>query len=148
MRRGNESGSWPSYGHRLGANLRDLREMRGLTQEQLAEMVGMARNTISNIERNENNNGSPADPRLSTIYRLAAALDVPPAVLLPAGDRRVADICVATGLGIQLEWPASEEDTQPFIAAAQWAYLDPDGPASPRPVVARETDGGGPTGEA
>lgn len=146
MRRGKESGSWLSYGHRLGANLRDLREMRGLTQEQLAEKVGMARNTISNIERNENNNGSAADPRLSTIYRLAAALDVPPAVLLPAGDQRVADICVASGLGIQLEWPASEEDTRPFITAPQWQYLDPATPAPPQSVGARETDGGAPAG--
>ncbi|GAB2500645.1 Helix-turn-helix protein [Corynebacterium atrinae] len=108
---------WPSYGHRLGQNLRDLRRLRGLTQERLGDLAGLARNTISNIERNENNNGQAADPQLSTLYRLAKVLDVPPSVLLPAGDQRVDAICPDVSLNISIVWPRVERDTLPFSAA-------------------------------
>ena len=35
---------------RIGAQLKDLRQKRGWTQEQVAEMVGLNRSTIANIE--------------------------------------------------------------------------------------------------
>ncbi|NLA55720.1 MAG: helix-turn-helix transcriptional regulator [Corynebacterium humireducens] len=97
---------WPSFGLSLGRNLRRLRKARRLTQDDLAELTGLTRNTISNIERNLGNADTPGDPRLSTVYRLARALDVPPAVLLPAGGEMVADICPAGAYGITLRWPA------------------------------------------
>lgn len=90
--------------------------MRGLTQERLADLVDMSRNSISNIERNENNSGNATDPLLSTIYRLAEALDVPPAVLLPGADRRTEDICSADSLEIEFVWPASAQDRLSFSA--------------------------------
>lgn len=105
---------WPSYGLALGRKLAQLRRLRGLTQDQLATLSDVSRNSISNIERNLNNAGTATDPRLSTLYRLARALDVPPAALLPGGDRLVADICSAEGLGISLRWPAGEGDLRPF----------------------------------
>lgn len=117
MKRRSEWRPWPSYGHRLGKNLRDLRRMRGLSQERLAELVGMTRNSISNIERNENNSNNATDPRLSTIYRLAAALDIPPAVLLPGGGHHIEDICASQQLGIEITWPADGRDTLPFAAS-------------------------------
>lgn len=88
--------------------------MRGLTQEQLAALSGIARNSISNIERNLNNAGTATNPQLSTIYRLARALDVPPAVLLPAGDLPVADICSAQEVGIAIRWPDGRQDLHRF----------------------------------
>lgn len=105
---------WPSYGLRLGRNLHALRRMRGLTQEQLASLSDVSRNSISNIERNLNNGGTATDPHLSIVYRLARALDVPPAALLPGGDRLVADICSAEKVGVSLHWPDGEEDVRPF----------------------------------
>lgn len=47
-------------------------------------MCGMHRNQISNLERNTSNR-EPfiADPQLSTVYRLALALNVAPALLMP-----------------------------------------------------------------
>ncbi|MGP6173829.1 helix-turn-helix domain-containing protein [Corynebacterium sp. A21] len=106
---------WISYGSRLGRNLYELRKMRGLTQERLAELAGVSRNMISNIERNENNDKT-SDPVLSTIYLLARALHIPPSVLLPAGDQYVEDICTAEGPRVDLVWPAHPEDTLPFDA--------------------------------
>lgn len=115
MARREERRFWISYGRCLGLNVQELRKMRGLTQERLAELAGLTRNVVSNIERNENNSKS-GDPVLSTVYMLARALHVPPAVLLPAGDEYVDDICHAEGAGVDLVWPSQPEDTMPFDA--------------------------------
>ncbi|AGF71659.1 helix-turn-helix domain-containing protein [Corynebacterium halotolerans] len=114
MGRRSEWRRWASYGHCLGENLRVLRTMRGLSQDRLAELSGLSRNQISNIERNENTSTRSTDPVLSTVYKLARALHVPPVALLPAGDRFVEDICPAEGLGVDIVWPARPEDTMAF----------------------------------
>lgn len=75
---------WPSYGHAFGVRLHKLRRLRGLTQDGLAEIANLSRNQISNLERNENSATKSSDPTMSTIYRLARALHVPPAALMPA----------------------------------------------------------------
>ncbi len=116
MRRRLEWGHWASYGHCLGENLRQLRTMRGLSQDRLAELAGVSRNQISNIERNENSSRRSADPVLSTLYKLARALHVPPAALLPASDQLVDEICPAEGPGVDVRWPAHPEDTMAFDA--------------------------------
>ena len=58
--------------------------LRGLSQEALAHEAGLHRNQVSNLERARSNR-EPfiSDPQLSTVYRLAVALNVPPAYLLP-----------------------------------------------------------------
>ena len=61
---------------KIGRNLRQLREDRLLTQEELGEAAGVSRDQISRIERNE------VDPRFSTIRKLAKALDVDPRGLI------------------------------------------------------------------
>ncbi|WP_041631718.1 helix-turn-helix domain-containing protein [Corynebacterium maris] len=111
-------GHWPSYGHKLGENLRALRIMRGLSQGRLAVLAGLSRNVVSNLERNENSAHRCSDPVLSTVYKLARALRVPPVVLLPAAHRPVNGICAgeAVGEGVDLLWPARPEDTRPFTA--------------------------------
>ncbi|MBS4100951.1 helix-turn-helix domain-containing protein [Tsukamurella paurometabola] len=81
---------WNTYGDALARRLVTLRKARGLSQEKLAELAGLHRNQISNIERNVSSNDGVSDPHMSTMYRLAAALDVPPALLMPDLDRRVA----------------------------------------------------------
>jgi transcriptional regulator with XRE-family HTH domain len=50
--------------------LRHARDAAGLTQDELADRAGVARNTLSRIERGE-------DTSLSTAGRLARALHVP-----------------------------------------------------------------------
>lgn len=109
-------GNWPSYGFRLAANLKAFREMRGLSQSRLALLAGLSRNLVSNLERNENTADSPADPKLSTIYKLARALCIPPAVLMPAADREVSKICRVRGTAAEIAviWPGEADDTARF----------------------------------
>ena len=96
---------WASYGFGFGRNLRQLRLARGLSQQALADMSKVSRNQISNLERADAT--AVADPAMSTVYKLALALEIPPAVLLPAGgdvvEGHLADSAV---LGV--------EDVAPF----------------------------------
>jgi len=57
-------------------NLRDQRELRGLSQEELGEASDLHRTEISLLER------GGRDPRLSTIVKLARGLKIPAATLL------------------------------------------------------------------
>jgi transcriptional regulator with XRE-family HTH domain len=60
----------------FGQRLRELRQLRGLSQEELAAEAGLDRTYISSCERGKRN------VSLENIYRLAAALDVEPHELL------------------------------------------------------------------
>jgi transcriptional regulator with XRE-family HTH domain len=57
-------------GHHLGANLRRLRETRGLSQEQGARLAGIPRATWASLE------SGAANPTLVVLTRVAAALAV------------------------------------------------------------------------
>ena len=70
---------WSSYGHGFSITLQALREGRKISQQALADITGLSRNQISNLERNDHYGEGLADPRLSTIYKLALGLEVPPA---------------------------------------------------------------------
>jgi transcriptional regulator with XRE-family HTH domain len=60
----------------LGANLRALRLERGLSQEAMADLLGIHRTYIGGLERGERN------VTLRTVERLAGQLDVEPRELL------------------------------------------------------------------
>lgn len=63
-----EAQAWGWFGGKTaGAEIRNLRRARGLTQQELADRVGMSRNHLSNVE-----NG--ADASLAMYRRIAAAL--------------------------------------------------------------------------
>ena len=66
---------------RLGEWLQRLRRARGLGQDRLTEVAGVASGTVSKIE-----NGT-VDPRATTLVKLARALDVPPPTLLELGEK-------------------------------------------------------------
>ena len=61
----------------LGRRIKVLRKERGVTQEQLAELIGTSYKYLQRIEGK-----NPPDVRLTTIRRLAKALKVKPADLL------------------------------------------------------------------
>ncbi len=56
---------------RLGRNLRQLREARDLTQEQIAKVCGIPRATWGHLESGSGN------PTLSVLHKVALALQVP-----------------------------------------------------------------------
>ncbi|HEX5927796.1 MAG TPA: helix-turn-helix transcriptional regulator [Solirubrobacterales bacterium] len=60
----------------LGSNLREARKRLGLTQEQVAERSGVHSTEVSRIEAGKR------DPRVSTLQRLARAVEVQPGRLL------------------------------------------------------------------
>jgi transcriptional regulator with XRE-family HTH domain len=57
-------------GERIGRNLRQLRQARGLTQAQLAKIAGVPRATWTNLESGASN------PTVSVLARVARALQV------------------------------------------------------------------------
>lgn len=59
----------------FAANMKRLREERGLSQEALGAEAGVHRTYVSGIERGVRN------PTVTGIAKIAAGLDVPPAAL-------------------------------------------------------------------
>ena len=56
---------------RLAANLKQLREARGLTQDQMARLAGIPRATWGHLE------SGAANPTLQVLHKAALALQVP-----------------------------------------------------------------------
>jgi transcriptional regulator with XRE-family HTH domain len=61
---------------KLGSKIRIVREKKKLTQEQLAEMVELSNNYISNIELNR------SIPSLETLVKICNALEITPDYIL------------------------------------------------------------------
>lgn len=82
----------------FGINLLKLRRERGWSQRQLAEVSGVGRVTIANLER-----GAHKSPDAATLERLAGALGVPPGALWETPETPAADGDAVAGLGAFLE---------------------------------------------
>ena len=65
----------------FGRNVRQLREAKGWSQEDLADASSLHRTYISGVERGARN------PTISVVMRLADALGVPPADLFAQGKK-------------------------------------------------------------
>lgn len=65
----------------FGLVVRDRRVEAGMTQQRLAELALISRNYVSDVER------GLKSPTLSTVQRLANALEVAPHVLVRAAER-------------------------------------------------------------
>lgn len=61
----------------IGQNIKAARNAIGLTQQQLAEKVGLSRPQIANIE------GGKIGMYVNTVYDICIALMVPPSKILP-----------------------------------------------------------------
>lgn len=68
-------------GELFGARLRELRNKRGLTQVELAELTGVPQNHISTIER-----GAKL-PTIGTLIRFAFALECKVSALVSVFDK-------------------------------------------------------------
>ena len=65
---------------KFGARLRLMREAKGLSQEQLAELASLHRTYVGSVERGERN------PTLLILFRLAGALKIPLSTLVEGLD--------------------------------------------------------------
>lgn len=63
----------------LGARVRDIRVLRQMSQDEVANRAGIHRSRVSEIERGHQHS-------VETLFRLARALDVHPADLLDDRD--------------------------------------------------------------
>jgi transcriptional regulator with XRE-family HTH domain len=88
----------PDMSGRFAANLRRLREVAGLSQEETAFRAGIHRTQISLLERGDRM------PRVSTLVRLAGSLGVSPDDLL---DGIAWEPIVSVGGGLVLTLPES-----------------------------------------
>lgn len=64
----------------VGRNVKRIRQEKGLTQEQLAEVSGFSQQYISGLEQGRRN------PTVVTLYELAMALGVGHTELLRGGE--------------------------------------------------------------
>lgn len=79
----------------LGKNITEIREKRGLTQDELSEKIGVCRKTISNWET------ANKHPRLQDLLKLCDALSCDLDYLLGKSTystKKIASICEYTGL--------------------------------------------------
>lgn len=70
----------------LGEKIQALRKQKGLSQEQLSEMISVTRQAVSKWELNE------SSPDLDNIVQLSGIFDVSIDYLLKGGDGRVAPV--------------------------------------------------------
>ena len=68
--------------HSIGDRLRTLRESKGMTQDDLAEVTGMNRVTIAKYETGK------IEPKSKSLSKLAAALDVSTDFLIGQSDEQ------------------------------------------------------------
>lgn len=62
---------------KFGQKMQKVRQLKGITQEELAATLGMHRTYIGLIERGERN------PTIRTLYKIAKALKISASELLP-----------------------------------------------------------------
>lgn len=94
---------------RVGMRLRQARQLRGLTQFDLAQMVGMSRASIANIESGRQR------LMLHTLWKLAEALQMDARQLLPQPSEKVPYIPV--DLEVKAPPDISDEEVRNLIAA-------------------------------
>ena len=66
----------------VGRNVRRIRQKKGLTQEQFAELSGFSQQYLSDLERGQRN------PTVVTVFELATALGVSHIELVRPSNRK------------------------------------------------------------
>lgn len=74
-----------SANNRFGMVLKELRRLRGLTQDDLASITGRSVDAISQWERGVNS------PNFDAVVRLCEALKVPVTTFIDQSERQVSD---------------------------------------------------------
>ena len=77
---------WSAYAEEIGRRVAAVRRLRKVSQTELANVVGLSRSHLQNIERSRSSGeGSDGNPSIRKLVEIAQALGVPVTVLLPQG---------------------------------------------------------------
>lgn len=74
---------WSSYAKELGLRMQRFRTRKNLSQERVANDVGLSRNTYQKFEKGESMPGTPANPSLRNVMAIAQVLGVTLDELVP-----------------------------------------------------------------
>jgi HTH-type transcriptional regulator, competence development regulator len=80
----------------VGARIRALRDARGLTLNELARLCGISGSALSLIETGKR------DLRISSFFRIADALRLPPGLILAEGEHASSEARANSGEGYDL----------------------------------------------
>jgi transcriptional regulator with XRE-family HTH domain len=77
---------WSAYAEEIGRRVAAVRELRRVSQTELANVAGLSRSMLQNIERSRSSpKDSDGNPSIRKLVEIAQALGVPVTVLLPQG---------------------------------------------------------------
>lgn len=94
---------------RFANRLRTLRNEKGMTQEQLAELIGKTVEHISFLERAERS------PSFELLFDLAEVLEMPVSMLLADADKDITETIGITPIAETAPLPAPAAETRPAI---------------------------------
>jgi transcriptional regulator with XRE-family HTH domain len=78
--------AWPAYAGEIGWRVSTVRRLRGVSQTELANVAGLSRNAVQNLEQSRSfKNDEAGNATLRSLFRIAQALGVPPALFIPVG---------------------------------------------------------------
>lgn len=69
--------TWDAFADEVGRRLFEARAARGLSQERVAHLAGIAGFTYQKFEKGESRPGTPMNPRLTTLIALCQVLEIP-----------------------------------------------------------------------
>lgn len=69
--------TFDSFAATVGQRLHAARVAKGLSQEKVAHLAGIAGFTYQKFEKGESRPGTPMNPRLTTLIALCQVLDLP-----------------------------------------------------------------------
>lgn len=77
---------WSAYAEEIGRRVAAVRELRKVSQTELANVAGLSRSMLQNIERSRSSpKDSDGNPSIRKLVEIAQALGVPVTILLPQG---------------------------------------------------------------
>lgn len=78
---------WKTFSREVGVRLQQARQRRGLSQERVAHLAGVAGFTYQKFEKGESRPGVAMNPRLQTLLAVCEVLEIDVATLLEGAPR-------------------------------------------------------------
>jgi transcriptional regulator with XRE-family HTH domain len=107
----------------LGQSIKSEREKAKVTQEELAQRIGLKRTSITNIE------GGRQKVQLHTLYSIASVLNVLPERLLPPASAPMRLVCYVCGFDMEKAYGPRTKDVPGlfYLKAISKKGISPEG---------------------